>query len=495
MQLLPYIIIFAVFLACAQLRYFYFAHMFQLNSYHHDMHWTWLKKNYLRNLTVIMPVKAKKAFAFTARMKRLCVTFNVLMLALFAAVFLKNTVPYWLIIFPLALLFIYQMIPFVMLLCDILNKPIEKMVNNHYINDAKRILESLPNLRVIGVTGSYGKTTVKHFITELLKVKHEALCTPASYNTTLGVVRTIRESLKPTHEFFVCEMGARRRGDIKEICDLVRPEIGVLTTIGYEHLDTQGTIENIIHTNFELIESLPEHGIGVINFDNDYIRGNHESKQSPKIKVRYGIDGLWDYHAHSLRYSNEGTAFTIVADMGDKQESVEFRTDVLGEHNVLNITAAVACANMLGIPMADLVPAVKRLEGVPHRLQLVRRGNLSIIDDAYNSNPEGAKSALNVLDGFKGLKVLITPGMIELGDKEAQMNFEFGVAAAAVCDMVILIGRAQTKDIHRGLFSANFPVGKVVIKEQFLDGFAVVNELAEKQKVAVLLENDLPDNY
>jgi UDP-N-acetylmuramoyl-tripeptide--D-alanyl-D-alanine ligase len=369
------------------------------------------------------------------------------------------------------------------------------MVNNSLINDAKRILAAMPNLRVIGISGSYGKTSTKYFLTELLSVKYEAVMTPASYNTTMGVVRAIRHNIKPTHEVFVCEMGARRRGDIKEICDLVNPSMGILTSIGYAHLEMQGTIENCIDSEFELIEALPEDGVGFVYIDDEFIRDNEGRKKKPGTFVRYGMGSGCDYRAWGLRYTNDGTVFTVDGGYDDIRESQEFRTDILGEHNVQNITAAVACAHRLGIPMADLVPAVRRLTSVPHRLQLIKRGNLLIIDDGYNSNLVGAKSALKVLDGFAGFRVLITPGMVELGEVEAEHNYGFGAAAADVCDLVILIGKEQTKDVHRGLFSRDYPLENVIIKPTFKEGFKIVEDVAAKRKVVVLIENDLPDNY
>jgi UDP-N-acetylmuramoyl-tripeptide--D-alanyl-D-alanine ligase len=484
-------IAFVLFIILIQFRFFHFAHMFQLNSYAHDTHLRWLKKNYLKKLLLTFPNKdVKKKFGFTWRMRRLYVTFNVLALAVFAASRLD------LLYFGLIMIVYFEASPYIMLLCDKINKPVETAVNNYYINDAKRILADMPRLKIVGITGSYGKTSVKHFLTDLLNVKYETVMTPASYNTTLGVVRTIRSDLKPTADVFVCEMGARRRGDIKEICDLVKPDIGILNTIGYEHLDMQGSIENIVATNFELIEGLPQDGIAIINHDNEYITENEGNVRFPNEKVTFGLGMGRDYRAWGVRYTNDGTVFTVDGDDGGgTKESQEFRTDILGEHNVLNITAAIACANRMGIPMADLVPAVKRLKSVPHRLEFKKRGNLSIIDDGYNSNLLGAKSALNVLNGFAGFRVLITPGMVELGEVEAEHNYEFGAHAASVCDLVILIGKEQTKDIHRGLFSENYPLENVIIKNNFMDGFAIVEGLAEKRRVTVLIENDLPDNY
>jgi UDP-N-acetylmuramoyl-tripeptide--D-alanyl-D-alanine ligase len=284
-------------------------------------------------------------------------------------------------------------------------------------------------------------------------------------------------------------MGARRMGDIKEICDIVKPEIGILPSIGYQHLETMGSIENVIKTKFELIDSLPGDGLCFLNYDNGFITGREVANVS---KTTYGIENDTDYRTSNIGFSGDGTTFTVTAPNGERQE---YTTEILGKHNVSNITVAVAVAHKLGISLAELKPAVRRLKGVEHRLQLRRSGNLSIIDDSYNSNLEGAKSALECLSGFGGEKVLITPGMVELGDMQAEMNFAFGAAAADVCGLVVLIGRGRTADIRAGLVSKDYPEDKIVIKESFKEGFAVAEEMALTREVAVLIENDLPDNY
>ena len=133
-------------------------------------------------------------------------------------------------------------------------------MNRWYINDAKKIIKNCPDLLVIGITGSFGKTSVKYFLDELLSVKYNVLKTPGNFNTTLGVVKTIRSSLRATHDIFLCEMGAKNIGDIKEICDIVHPKMGIITSVGEMHLESFKSIENVRKTKFELADSLPENG-------------------------------------------------------------------------------------------------------------------------------------------------------------------------------------------------------------------------------------------
>ena len=240
----------------------YNTHMFQLNSYKPHEQRAWYRDKFLpafvgRNLGVIFtlpllcfcgragivlsiflyavtaylgrPRKAKKPLVYTARVKRMLATDGVLTaLTLLAAILLHRWPLGWGLLLPVA----HFVAGFYLLAANWLNKPIEKSINNRYINDAKRMIDSSPNLKVVGITGSYGKTSVKFFLRKLLSARYNVLMTPESYNTTMGVVKTIRNSLRPTHEIFLCEMGARNIGDIKEICDIVSPRYGIITSIG-----------------------------------------------------------------------------------------------------------------------------------------------------------------------------------------------------------------------------------------------------------------------
>jgi UDP-N-acetylmuramoyl-tripeptide--D-alanyl-D-alanine ligase len=380
--------------------------------------------------------------------------------------------------------------PLLLLFSNFINSPVEQAINRRYINDARRILKNLPNLIVIGVTGSYGKTSTKYFLQRLLSAKYNVLMTPENYNTTLGVVRTVRTLLRPVHDVFVCEMGARQAGDIKEICDLVNPRYGVITSIGPQHLESFGSIENIAATKFELADALPDDGVLFLNFDDELIR----KKNCAKRTVSYSLsDGGGDYSAQGVRASREGSSFRAALPGGSW---IDCSTKLIGVHNVTNILAAIAVADHLGVPLDDISINVRRLEPVPHRLQLISRGDIIIIDDAYNSNESGAKAALDVLGMFEGYKILVTPGMVELGGSQDMYNRRFGLQASAACDYVALVGERGTKSILAGLKDGAFPDEKIFLARDIGQAFEKISLLRTggEQKV-VLLENDLPDNY
>jgi len=441
----------------------------------------------LMSILVNRPRHAKKPLVYTARVKRMLVTMGILfaiavLLSLFSGRMAVR-------ISALLLSLLFVLMPVLVLLVNLLNHPIEEGINRHYIKDAAGILREMPNLTVIGVTGSYGKTSVKYFLSRLLSTQYSVLHTPGNYNTTLGVVRTIREQMKSFHEIFICEMGAREVGDIKEICDLVHPRYGIITSIGPQHLQSFHSIENIIHTKFELADAVPADGKVFLNYDNDYIRGH----RTDKAVVSYGTrEGAADYAAYDISVSREGSAFK----MKDKDgREFEFHTRLVGNHNVQNIAGAIAVANTLGIPMEKLLYPVKQLESVPHRLQLAKQGNWTILDDAYNSNKSGFKAALDTLAMFEDLRILVTPGMVELGEKEYRENEEVGIYAHDKCDYAILVGRKRTKPIQDGLLESGFPKQKMILVDSLEEAFQKVNAISDERRKVVLLENDLPDNY
>jgi UDP-N-acetylmuramoyl-tripeptide--D-alanyl-D-alanine ligase len=380
--------------------------------------------------------------------------------------------------------------PVLAMLSAVINAPMERAVNLWYIVDAWNILQRMPRLLVIGITGSYGKTSTKYFLYRLLSQKYNVLMTPESYNTPMGVVKTIRGQLKPIHEIFICEMGAKKTGEIKELCDIVHPKYGIISSIGPQHLETFKSLDNIINTKFELARALPPGGVVFLNYENEYIRNTPCALQ----KRSYGrtVPGC-DYSARNIRVSGAGSAFDLTLSGGGEYH---FETKLLGIHQVENITGAVAAADYLGVAPEDLVIAVRRLESVPHRLELINRKGMIIIDDSYNANVSGTRAALEVLGMFDAFKILVTPGMIELGDMEDQYNRQFGIDAAAVCDQVILAGARQTRSILAGLKSAGYPDEKIYVTENLKEAFKKIDTIPAKGlPKAVLLENDLPDNY
>jgi len=494
---------------------YFFMHMFQLNSYFLKKQMHWMKKNIAKVLIqiflIIIPTalllfkstianiaaiiflaisiiynfpkgKSKIPLKFTSRVKRMFLT-EIILIVLAMLLFSFNEF----IIIKLAILNIISFI--LCIIANIINYPVEQLIKRKYINEAKKILREMPNLTVIGVTGSFGKTSVKNFLVKTLSAKYEVLTTPKNYNTTMGVVKTIRENLKPIHQIFVCEMGATKLGDIKEICDIVKPKIGVITSIGPQHLQSFKTIENVIKTKFELADSVKENGgVTFLNFDNEYI-----AKQKLDIEYKsYGINNeKLDYNAYNLVSSSKGLSFK----MNDLDEEIEFNTKLIGKHNIENITGSIAVANYLGIPMKKLVSKIREIQSVEHRLQILPHGNLTIIDDSYNSNPVSSKSALDTLSEFEGTKIIVTPGLIELGADEKKYNFEFGKYITEVCDYVYLVGEKQSKSVLEGINSNKFDMNKVFIVNTPNEAVKQISSLNIAGNITVLLENDLPDNY
>lgn len=427
---------------------------------------------------------AKKKLVFTPRVIRMCATSAIL----YGAVCALSMIFLFYSGLNLSVLCLWQVFSlFMPMIANFINKPIEKGVNNHYINDAKRIISELPNLVTIGITGSYGKTSTKFYLNKLLSAKYNVLMTPESYNTTMGVVKTVRGSLNATYDFFICEMGAKGVGEIKEICDIVKPKHSMITSIGEQHLETFKSVDNIIKTKFEIADCITD-GTVYLNYDNEYIR----NRQINKNVISYGLSAESDYYADNISVTVKGTSFTV----HHGEEKGEFSTKLIGEHNVQNIVGAIAAANTLGVSFAELKTPVRRLEAVPHRMEIIDKGGSVIIDDAFNSNPAGAKAALDTLAMMEGYKILITPGMVELGEKEYELNKSFGSQAAEVCDYVIAVGEKQAKAIIDGLKEAGYPEEKSFVAGDLNEALAKADSLnAGESRKIVLLENDLPDNY
>ncbi len=481
--------IFAFSLTCGltAVSYRFYVHMFQLNSYFNERYLPWLKKNYFKKSPILHKNTDKKIpLNFTDRVKRLTISFILVNLV----VFFVLTALFGGIGLIIASLAIYFLTPITILLCNIINKPVENYYSNWFINDARRILKDHKNLKVIGITGSFGKTSVKHFLTALLQSEYETLMTPGNFNTTMGVVRTVRDYLKPTHEIFVCEMGAKKLNDIKEICDLVNPDLAIITSIGEMHLETFGSIENVIKTKFELADSVKENGTVFLNYENENIR-NKEVNQEFKA---YSLNENSDYYAKELSFSNDGTTFTfVVKSTGEEQV---FVTKLIGELNILNLTVAIGVCHHMGMSLQKLVPHVKKIESVQHRLELKQMGLITLIDDAYNSNPQGAKMALEALSNLSGRRIVITPGMIELGEKQYDLNFELGKNCVNRADEVLLVNEEQTKPIYDGLIDGGFEKENIKVFETFNEAYTYAKSLqATYGKLSILIENDLPDNF
>ncbi len=428
--------------------------------------------------------KAKKALKYTARMKRLTVISLLLLFLLLLLLFsLFPETPFAPALFLLLL-------PLGVALCGLLAWPVEKAISEAYFRDAQRILREREDLIRIGITGSWGKTSVKFILGTLLQEKYNTLVTPASFNTPMGVTRVIRTQLEPGHRIFVSEMGARHVGDIKEMCRLVHPRLGILTSVGPQHLDTFKTLERIKKTKYELIDALPEDGCGFFADDGDTVLELFE--KTGKKKVLAGLnperDDVW---AEDLKTTPQGCTFTLCMD----GEKFPCKTELLGELNVRNIVLSAAVCRHLGMTGREISRGIAKLRSVEHRLQLIRNpGGITVIDDAFNSNIQGAAQAFRVLKEFPGRRVVVTPGMVELGDREEELNREFGRSMAGCCDLVLLIGKNRSRAICEGLKEAGFGEHQIVTVGSLAEATEYLAAAASRGDT-ILFENDLPDHY
>ena len=432
---------------------------------------------------------AKKPLKYTARIKRLYFFsfITVILLRVLFTEYLGDSLMSMLLIYS----FLIFTIPFNIIIANFLADPTETMINNHYINSAARKLgkKEYNDLIRIGITGSYGKTSTKYILQTILSEKYNVLATPESYNTTMGNVRTIREKLKPEHQVFISEMGARRRYDIQEICNFVRPQIGIITSIGPQHLETFKKIENVVKTKSELLVGLTYDGVAFLPINDKYCKEIYQKEKHEKYS--YGIGEKADVYATDIKLSAKGSTFTVVT----KNDRFTCTTKLLGEHNVQNIIGSIAIALHLGLTKEEIMRGVEKIEPVPHRLQILPSPNGGVvIDDAFNSNPVGSKMALEVLKKFEGRKIIITPGMVELGAEEYKLNKEFGRQMADAVDVAILVGVKRSKPIEEGLREKKFDENNIYVVNSLAEATNRLTKLANPNNV-VLFENDLPDNY
>jgi UDP-N-acetylmuramoyl-tripeptide--D-alanyl-D-alanine ligase len=436
--------------------------------------------------------------------------------------------------------------PWTLLAANLVLGPVQEAINRRYVRRARRSLREWGPL-VVGITGSYGKTTTKFCVGAVLAADRPTLVTPESYNSFLGVIRTINEHLRQSHRAFVVEMGMFRRGDIAELCELVHPTVGVITAIGPMHLERLGSIEQIAAAKGELLDALPKDGHFVTNADDPRclelaaranvpvtlfaIRGHgNEGQEGPPIEdnhaespdeahapkpsatVAAASDGAGTPQstphsskenapyvqvlARDVRLAEGRTEFNLQLD-GPDSPIVPVSAGLLGRHNVSNLLAAAAVGRVLGIDPARIAEGLSSVEAPPHRLHPIhnRRAGVVVIDDAYNSNPDGAASALEVLREHPATRrLLVTPGMVELGELESELNHRFGEHAGAVCDVVILVGPARTAPIREGLAQVGKDPASVHVVQDIAEATALLGRLTRAGDV-VLFENDLPDTY
>jgi len=389
-----------------------------------------------------------------------------------------------------------MIIPFFLFVAAFLMKPIEKRIQNRFKKQARNKLAAIPALKVIAITGSYGKTSTKFILEAILKERYKVCVTPGSYNTPMGICKVINNDLYAGHQVLILEMGARYPGNIRELCEIATPDISIITNIGVSHLETFGSKEVLIREKSTLARELKRGGILILNGDDQHVAEMADLRKDVKI-IKTGSNG--SMAAKNIRYDHNGTTFELISNKNSTGESgkIDVTTSLLGKHNIQNILLASAAARELGIREQTIALAVRSLKPVEHRLELRKEGDIYIIDDAFNSNPVGAENALEILSGFQtGRRIIITPGMIELGNLQEAANYKFGEQIAnANLDLVILVGKSQTTPIYEGIRStSNGAKTDVKIVNSLFEANDLLNNFIKPGDV-VLYENDLPDTF
>ncbi len=439
---------------------------------------TWWKSHPL-----VFSVSTKKPLVFTQKAKILTsLSLLVFSLLVLSFILLKA---YFLSIFVLSL-FLFS--PFIFLfIALLLMQPYEKI--NRFLT-VKRIRQQIlthPHLTTIGITGSFGKTSVKDFLFHLISQEKSTLKTPESYNTVFGISKVVDFELLPKTQIFICEMGAYCRGEVAELCHMVPPDYAILTAIGTQHLERFKSIENTILAKFEIIDNCPNKSHCLANLDNPHIAKQLKLSQYHSVKTYSLINPAADFFVSTYLFGPSGISFTLK----HKDKSYPFSSHLFGTSNLQNLVASISLSLLLKVTPQTIQNRLDSLQPSPHRLELKKIGQATLIDDAYSSNETGFTHIISDLSKLTGKKVLITPGIVELGIATASTHQKLGKLASSVFDEVILVGKSdRTENFHKGLRAG--PVVSYIDNATNL--WPIIDKLATKFDW-ILLEHDLPDNF
>lgn len=435
-------------------------------------------------VTVLLMVRqfyepSKKPMAYTLRARRLLVALTVLYAALALLLTLLRIPPY----------VCYAGIPYVVWLAGRIMDPVEAGINAGFYEEARKKLAARNDLIKIGITGSCGKTLTKFILKELLSQKYNVLATPASFNTAMGISRVVNDQLEDSHQVFIAEMGAQHVGDIRHLVKLVRPRYGMITSIGPQHLETFGSMANIMDGKNELILGLPEDGAAFFASDCGYTDRLYGMCKHEKYNAAVDQPADAYMRATNVSFGPEGTRFVLTCADGG---IARCHTRLLGRYNVQNIALAAALAHRLGLSMEEIAQGIARLQPFERKLQLIP-GERTTIDDTLNAHAAGAADALNVLSEFPGRRIVMTSGLPESGAKAEEVNFALGTQMKGSADAVILVGTKQAvRPIARGLLSTGFPKSSIHLAADLNDAEDLLAEISGKGDT-VLLEGEMPE--
>ncbi len=450
----------------------------------------------------------KKKLVITQRLKRLLVgAWLASLIPAGAALWLARSVGYAEAATSVAVtsgfgLALFLLAPVWLVAGNALTQPAEAALRRRYLQQAAdRLHKTRP--KIIGITGSYGKTTTKSFLRDIMSLRYQTYATPKSYNTLMGISLAINRDLAHDYrtEYFISEMGAYVEGEIARICQLTPPDIAIVTEVGPQHLERFGSLENIKRAKYELVSHLPADGVAAFNWDNVYIR--------EMVAKDYPATRLTVSRAVSLDEARAQRITWIASDISESLSGVAFQathvasgnqalitTGIVGEHNVTNLLLCIAVASHEGIPLRDIALRIRGLQPAESRLAAeTSAAGITIINDAYSANPQGIVSALKVLRLYDtGKRLLITPGMVELGELQDRENRKLGLLAAESATDIILIGAGQTASISQAIRSTDFDQSRLQVLDK-LDEAVRWYQQNLGAGDTVLFLNDLPDTY
>lgn len=365
----------------------------------------------------------------------------------------------------------------------ILNSP-SKFIKKYYYKQAARKIAGYKNLTVIGVTGSYGKTTVKNFLEQMLSAKFKVIKTPKNINTEIGIAKFILNTDFSQTDIFVVEMAAYKIGEIKIICEMAKPRLGILTAINEQHLPLFGSIKNTQTAKYELLRSLPADGLAIINSDNKYCR-----EFIPELKCQVKTFGqLAEFRPNCLI-----SGASVGADKLKFKATpgYEIETNIIGGHNAMNIAPVILTAGHLNFTKNEIEQGAKRFELPEATMQIINYGSSLVIDDSYNANPAGFAAALKFLAGYKtnGKKIVISRGMIELGQASFAAHKKIGKSIAEAADEFMIISPDSVSALKLGAGDSDLKITTIFEPAKL---FEYLKE-NKNQSNLILLEGRVPD--
>lgn len=404
--------------------------------------------NFPRKRKEIIPMK------FTHRIIRSYITHYIILFFLSYLLIKIDLI----MVFVTFLLFVYK---YFFLLSFSIENILESIIRKYYFQKAKKKLKEI-NPYIIAITGSYGKTSIKQYLNTILSNYLNVLATPKSYNTIQGITKTINDKLNRSHRYFIIEIGVDKKNGMNKFLKLFKPDIAIITGIAPQHLSTFKSVDNIVEEKMKLAFAA----------NKAFLNGDC------KELLNYKKENFIQYSIHEIEQSNDTF----------KYKNNEYKCGVFGNHFLINILGCIKVCEYLNIPSGVIKEGVKKLKNPPHRYQLISKDNMQIIDNSYNSNFYSFLKSLESFSKLEGCKIIITPGLIELGKESYKLNTEIAKKCLEYCDKIVLVGK--NKAFENYLYSNN----KFVSFSSFKEAYCYVTKLEESNKI-VLIENDLPDIY